>query len=115
MRALALFALLLAGCDEMLKSSSREERISKLEGRVTALEAEIKQKDDLKADQTQEMDLCLARAEERYWTYVKLNGHQHGKPDENGDVVYRAPTSVWDQAAKLKQNAIEECRIRFGR
>ena len=51
----------------------------------------------------------------RIGNYVKLNGRKRARPAEDGSEVWNAPISVWDQASKLKQNAIGECQALFGK
>lgn len=105
--------LLVTGCDQFLNSAPQNERIGKLEARVAVLEAALTEKKDEKAGQEREMSRCLDEAGETYWKYVQLNGR--GKPQANGDVKWTASVPVFDQASKLKQNAIEECRVRYGK
>lgn len=52
---------------------------------------------------------CLAEAEERYWSYVKLNG---GRQRPNS-TIWTAPQTTWAQAAQNKQNDMSECRARY--
>jgi hypothetical protein len=86
-----------------------------LEARITALEAQATEKAGATANRLQAMATCLENAEQRYWNYVKLNGRRRAKLSDDGNEVWNAPTSVWDQASKLKQNAIGECQALFGR
>jgi hypothetical protein len=117
LRALPILVVvaLLSGCDQLLDNNSRNDRMTKLEARVTALEGQSKQSHDDKAEQNGQMASCLVRANEAYWDHIKQNGHKKGRPDENGDETWVAPVNVWDQASKAKQNAIEECRILYAR
>jgi hypothetical protein len=107
-------AIGVSGCDQLAGGSGESDRIAKLEARVTALESQVKQNSDDKALRTHLMSLCLAGANEAYWKYVELNGHKRRQPDEDGSDVWMASPHVWDSAAKIKENAIEECRIRHG-
>ena len=54
---------------------------------------------------------CLADADTRYWSYVKLNGTEI--PNQPG--TYNAPRSVLDYADKQKKAALDECYRKYPR
>lgn len=115
MKTFALVAFLICGCERLTGSSADSDRVTKLEARVTALEEQAKEKVEAKTTQRREMAVCLDDAEKTYWEYVKLNGRKKDKPAADGSDTWQAPVAVFDQASKLKQNAIEECRVLYGR
>ena len=49
-------------------------------------------------------------AEAVYWTYIRLNGTAvPGKPGE-----YQASHYAWTNAAKMKSDKLEECKLLYG-
>lgn len=49
------------------------------------------------------LDACITDAEDKYWSYVKLNG------TENEDGTVTAPTRVWESARETKTQSIDIC------
>lgn len=105
---IAMVALLLCGCDEWQTASKADLR--RLELRVLTLEARAKEHADDDHVREDLMATCLGGAEDAYWDHVKLNGRRRPGTD-----VWTAPAHIFDHAAKLKQSAIEECRVKHGR
>lgn len=54
-----------------------------------------------------ELDLCIAKADENYWSYIKLNA-TNTKETSDGP-VYTALQNVWDTADNRKQDEINNC------
>lgn len=82
------------------------DKTKQLEQKVAALEKQLAEKATQERLRGNDLDECLFEAEARYWRYVKLNGRET-KPG-----LYRAKSYVWEQAARDKANAIEECKAR---
>lgn len=55
------------------------------------------------------LNLCLADARDKYWSYVKLNG------TDLGDGKYNAYKWVWDEAAKRQKSAEDTCKLKYGK
>jgi hypothetical protein len=53
---------------------------------------------------------CLQRAEDAYWTYVKLNA-TNSKQQADGTIVYTAFQDVWDNAERQRQSAKSDCYV----
>lgn len=106
---------LLCGCEALSRGESNTIRIADLEARVTALESERRQKDQDDGLRTIYMDGCLDKADRAYWKYVKLNGKRSTNRAHVGKEVWQAPPHIWEHAAQEKRNAIEECRVQFGK
>lgn len=66
---------------------------------------QIKINQDKQAESMRQLDLsfCLDKADTEYWAYMKLNG----TTAKDGTIT--APTTDWDRAEKVKQNAIDNC------
>lgn len=56
------------------------------------------------------LDGCLQRAEEAYWSYVKLNATSTRQTPDGP--VYTAYQNTWDHAETLRKNAKDECHRR---
>jgi len=72
---------------------------------VSIKKAEEQRIAEQKAQNETMLNLCINGAEETYISYVKLNG----SPVKNEPGVYRATTYVWNEAAKKKKAALDEC------
>jgi len=51
---------------------------------------------------------CVQGEEDKYWDYMELN-----KTSKDEEGVILAPTWVWDEAEKRKQQGIENCRVQY--
>jgi len=73
---------------------------------------ENKLKEEAKAEEATKNlrhNICIAEAEDAYWSYVELNGT--GKRDDEKGVW--AENWVWDRADERKQTAIDNCFKQF--
>lgn len=99
-------ALLLVFCS----CNYGEERraISALSARVAVLEKKL----DLASSMDSALNECIDAARSAHDRFVLMNGGKmSGK--FGGDVI-EAPATIWNLAAKNKQDAIEECKTRYG-
>ncbi len=108
-------SMLVGGCDTLAEHAGVRDKpavkadVAALELRLAALEQKLQARESARGTSRLELDVCLDEANDRYWTYVKLNGRR-AKSTSDGE-IWRAPDSVWEHAEQLKRNAIEECRI----
>src|ERR1035438_1897529 len=101
-------ALLLIGCE----NGAKDLRVQRLEARVDAVEKQLKAKNDADVDRQMKLEHCVnVDAHDAYWNHVEMNG----KPISNKPGAYTAPGYVWDDAQKLRNSKIEECKILYGR
>ncbi len=88
---------------EFAREKDHAERVAREAARIN---------DEVKERVNEQMSQqCSNVAEADYWEYIKLNGKP--VPDKEHD-LFAAPGYVWDQAAKRKAGALEECHRKYG-
>jgi hypothetical protein len=88
------------------KQKYEDQKIQELKSR--------QESDRIKAENETELLLCESDADTRYWTYIKLNKSSSRAGGKPGEVIYVAPQTVWDAAAREKKEALAQCQRKYG-
>jgi hypothetical protein len=106
---LVALLLFLSACDEYVSpAKAKDRKIAELEARLASMERQSKDEEKARSDRSYSFEVCILDADIAYWDYIRLNGRIARKTAEGN--VYRAPSHIWAQASKDKENAIAICK-----
>lgn len=103
---ITITAAFLTGCGQSDKTA---ERITALEQRVSKLEAQRQEQAAADADRKAKLQYCITHdANEVFDQHLRLNASTHR------GATYTVPAQVAEQALRLKQDKIEQCKLLYG-
>lgn len=98
---------LFGGCQQ---NNPLEMRVSRLEQKVTQLEAESRKRLNEDAEERQKFESCVKDADTTYRQDIERNGTRIGRTND-----FSVPASVLAELRRIKAEKLDECKLLYPR